>query len=742
MPSFVHYPLLWGLLIVGVPVLIHLINMLRHRRVEWAAMEFLLVSQKKNRTWILLKQLLLLLLRMLAVAAVVLIVAQPLLQNRFGSLLGGGKTHHIVLLDDSFSMSDRWADTSAFAEAKRVVERIGAKAGRQVQPQTFTLIRFSQVGRASVGTQPDLLEEAVDTEFITRLRKMLDPFEPSHLAAGPIPALEAIVQLLGETEGEQRIIYLISDFRARQWEDPVDLRNRLAQLNEMDAKLRLVNCVETARPNLAITGLVPGEGTRAAGVPLFMEVTVKNFGTTPVKEVPVLLEADDQSRPAIRIAKIPPGEAVTERFPVHFPTAGEHQISARLEIDAVACDDFRYSVVDFPVDLPVLLVDAGPDSLDARYLSATFAPGGPVSTGINPRIEKPRYLSVNPLNEFRAIYLLNVDRLDTSAIEALEEYVAAGGGVGVFLGEQCRGQFINEQLYREGKGFFPVPVTGPAELLVDRLQKAPDLEVSPHPIFRIFAGKRNSFISTVIVQRYFAVPKGWQPAADSKTQVIARLRNGAPVAVERDFGEGRVVAMLTTAAPVWNNWARNNPSFVVAMLEMQAFLSREPALEVSKLVGSPLELQLDPDQYAPQVRFSTPGEDATPVAAIDAVPTPGGPLAVALPDTDTSGVYQAKLIRQGGAEEVRRFAFNVEAEEGDLKALGGPELASRLEGIRYDYDQAAMFEYTDESLAGYNLSEFLLYLLILILIGEQILAWSASYHPPSRRQQRAKGGVR
>ena len=58
-----------GLALVALPVLIHLINMMRHRRIQWAAMEFLLISQKKNRTWILLKQLLLLLLRMGAVQA-------------------------------------------------------------------------------------------------------------------------------------------------------------------------------------------------------------------------------------------------------------------------------------------------------------------------------------------------------------------------------------------------------------------------------------------------------------------------------------------------------------------------------------------------------------------------------------------------------------------------------------------------------------------------------------------------
>ena len=107
MSSFVYPSLLWGLLLLGVPVLIHLINMLRHRRVEWAAMEFLLASQKRNRTRVFLKQLLLLLLRMAAIAGVVLVLAQPLLNNRLGNLLGSSRMHHLVLLDDSFSMSDR-----------------------------------------------------------------------------------------------------------------------------------------------------------------------------------------------------------------------------------------------------------------------------------------------------------------------------------------------------------------------------------------------------------------------------------------------------------------------------------------------------------------------------------------------------------------------------------------------------------------------------------------------------------
>ena len=43
-------------------------------------------------------------------------LAHLVLRNEWLSLLGRGRTHHLVLIDDSYSMSDRWGDTSALAE--------------------------------------------------------------------------------------------------------------------------------------------------------------------------------------------------------------------------------------------------------------------------------------------------------------------------------------------------------------------------------------------------------------------------------------------------------------------------------------------------------------------------------------------------------------------------------------------------------------------------------------------------
>lgn len=731
MPDFLHPGLLWlGLPLLGIPILIHLINLMRHRRVEWAAMEFLLDSQKKNSTWILLKQLLLLLLRIGAVAAVVLIVAQPRLASSFAELLGGTKTHHIVLLDDSYSMSDRAADTSAFDRAKNFVTTLARQAAEHPEPQTLSMLRFSRAGRLSRGRPPDFLEEGINGELAVTVDSKMQTLEPSQTDAGPLAALESVEQLFGEADDEHRVIYLVSDFRARQWDQAAALNKALAGMNESGAQVRLIHCVDGAHGNLAITSLKPLPGTRAAGVPLFVEVAVTNYGSDTVREVPIALHEDGRPRAGEVIEEITPGRTETRRFLVHFPTAGQHTVAASLPDDSVEADNTQYSVVDLPVGVPVLVIDGDAESRDGYFLATALNPGA-VQTGLAPQIESPQFLNHQPLDKFTTIYLANVDRLDPPAIEALEKYVREGGGLGMFVGDLTDGQALTESLYRDGEGLLPAPLGSPTELLVNRLETTPDLETTAHPIFKIFAGERNSFLGEVTIERYFSVPDNWAPSDDSTAQVIASLRNAAPLTIEHKFGEGRVVLFLTTAGPAWNNWGQN-PSFVVTIQELQAWLSRPRPGEQGYQVTAPLTVRLDPTRYQGQVRFYLPGDEQAGGLPVDASSVKGG-LEATLADTDTSGVYRMEVSTTDGQVENRRFAFNVPPEEGDLRTLSSEPLAERLRGVQFEFQRADDFQYAAADRAGFDLSEAILIGLVLLLLGEQLLAYSASYHPVASR---------
>jgi hypothetical protein len=59
-----------------------------------------------------------------------------------------------------------------------------------------------------------------------------------------------------------------------------------------------------------------------------------------------------------------------------------------------------------------------------------------------------------------------------------------------------------------------------------------------------------------------------------------------------------------------------------------------------------------------------------------------------------------------------------------------------LPEVRYEYRSAGDVQVSAQQLAGSNLSDWILYLLIGILIGEQLLAYSASYHPKAGREVR------
>src|SRR5271167_4194915 len=91
-----------GGILVSSPIIIHLINRMRFKRIRWAAMEFLLKSQKRNRRRLIIEQLILLFLRILLVLLAAFLVARFV----HAGLSKGQGTVHLVVLDDSLSMAD------------------------------------------------------------------------------------------------------------------------------------------------------------------------------------------------------------------------------------------------------------------------------------------------------------------------------------------------------------------------------------------------------------------------------------------------------------------------------------------------------------------------------------------------------------------------------------------------------------------------------------------------------------
>jgi hypothetical protein len=759
--QFVHYPLTWAFLLVLAPLLIHLINLMRRRHVRWAAMDFLLQSYRRHQRSVWLKQLLLLLLRMLAVALVVAMLARLVTGKQWSLFFGSQTTHHYFLLDDSFSMSDRDSSGSAMDRAQRAIAHVTEQLLEQQTPQRVTLLRYSWASR-STSTAPseaDLNAVRVDASFAELLDKRQRGLEVTDLEVGPVAALQMTGQLLESAADEDPIVYLVSDFRRRDWSRPGEIREALQGLERRGARIHLIRCADRRNQNVAITELLPAEGVQASGVPLPMNVRVKNFGPQAAEQVQVKVHlqsfADQggtagaggdavEELPPLLIDQIAPGETAVRQAQVQFPSAGQHVVSAEVTSDAVMADNRRWCVLDLPAAVPVLICDGDDQQRNAFYLSAVFAPGR-VRTGIRPVIQPENFLrdaSDEELARFAAVYLLDVVRLEKRAADNLARYVQRGGGLACFLGPLGDPAFYR-QWHAEGAGIFPLPCQGPAELPAGTGDGAPDVVANDHPIFRALVdegGQSRPLARDIRVRRYWRVAADGSPGNPS-TRVLARLRNGDPLVVRHNWGEGRVVAWLTSIAPDWNSWALN-PTFPVVLLQLHAYLAAPRSDVPRRLAGSPIEMQLDAERYRPELEFLLPDAEhqaTVPVTLAASRPEPDSPLleftigrGADRPGrdgrTDRSGIYVVRPVTLEGVPETRRFAVNVSPTEGDMDLLPEAELAESLQPIRaqvYRADDVADLATGQE---GFAWSQILAFLLVGLLLGEQALAYSASYH--------------
>jgi hypothetical protein len=719
---------------MAVPLLIHLINVRRQQQIRWAAMQFLMESHRRNRRWILLKQFLLLAARMVVIGLLVLMLAHLVLRNEWMSLLGRGSTHHIVLLDDSYSMSDHWENTSALDEAKRAVQAIVDQAHRESDAQIITLLRFSEAVQLSAGTQPKVFNERINDAFRSRLESLLASWDVSQTDAGPADALKAVPRLPLADDEQNLVVYLVSDFRARQFDSATEVRNLLADLKEEKkiAQLHLISCVREERPNLAVQSLVAESGVRASGVEMQMSVTVANYGDTPARGVTVQLEQDGDALPALALDDIPPREELTHQFRVQFAGKGAHSLTASLPADAVELDNRCYFACDLPDAQPVLIIDGSRDGLGGRQLSLALAPGGNTRTGWQPHIEASSFLvDSERLSQQAAVCLLDVPRLSDEELASLEAYIVNGGGAAIFTGSETDRGFYNERMYRNGAGSFPVPLKLPTQLVDRSGTTEPDLEVTTHPLFQVLAGRRNSFLPLVLVDYYYAIDKDWTPT--DGVNVIARLRNGEPLVVEKKFGKGRVIAQLTKLSSAdtklgrWSNWSVNR-AFPVLANELISYLASSRQIDRLHRIGDDLVVTAPEGTYEPLMQFVVPGDGSSRGEVSVNATIVDGRLTAKLDDVMTSGIYEVLLQPAQGEAETRAYAVNVPPSEGDLGLVERSGLAQQLAGVDFQFHDAADMALDSQQLAGFHMSDALLAALVAMLLAEQFLAYRASYH--------------
>jgi hypothetical protein len=771
MSPFVHPGLFWGGIgLVSIPIIIHLITRRRFRRLDWAAMEFLLEAMRRNRRRIRLEQIILLLLRVLLVALIALAVSRPHLSPEGRSWLAAAfrAEERVLVIDDSLSMGHVEAGRSAMERgteaAMAALERVAAAGGRD----PVTILRSSRY------ETPLATAITVDRERLPELRRTLQggSMTPTATRMDLAAALEDLSTSSREERG--RSVTIITDLCAADWTDVQgnarpELERALEKLageDETATRIVVVDVGASDRRNLGITDFALETPNPVVGITAELRLELANHGKDAARGVGVRLRTASSLAPGPRIAEIAPGEKVQLRLPQTFYEPGLTWIAAEIDgsRDGLAADDVRALVLRVVREVEVLVVDGEPSGVagegESDFLAQALRPEGELASGLAPSIVVESNLPREELDRFSAIFLANLPQPPGDFAAPLARYVREGGGLVVFPGDQVDGNVYERSLgagtpQEPGPDLLPAAI-GDAAGDPDRpVHVAPSFD---HAAFRILAGGGEALFRLVEVARFLRL----EPLSGAR--VIAQLTDAdlSPFLVERQVGKGRVLMFSTSADVEWSSWPRS-PTFLPVIQELVGTIARPQGSGWTRLAGAPIETGADLAAYQREATLRAPDYPATPETRLLAAPAapvnaartesaaPADPAAGAaqgflfrIEDTRKAGVYALRLKTLAGDEELRYFAVNADGAESDLRPIAAEKLARVYEksGLEVIRDPGA-------ALAGdrgrFEIADALLGLFLLVLIVEGTLAWLFAHHRRGAADAAAAvraGGVR
>ena len=722
--GFLHPLLLWALPLALVPILIHLLNRRRYRTVRWAAMEQLLAALKRNRRRLRMEQWLLLAMRVLIVLLLIFAVSRP---QTSGSVLGDVRTHHVVCLDDSASMTHLRGATTAFDEAVQSIERLVTDLAETRRDDLLTLVV------SSAPTAPVMLAMNLGPQTVGEVRAALAELRVGDGAVDFADLFQQVrARIEGTPEASRAEVYVVTDLRRVDWladsgEVFPGIHRELASLDPESHRVTVVSVSSNDTENLAIESVRRSAPIAPTGVPLQLIAHVVNRGEQPSQPTEVGFEVDGASRVLRQIDSLSPGEGRDVAISYPFQTPGSHGLEVTLPRDKFALDDSRAMALDIVESSRALLVDGDPG--EAPEESETYclvAALEHTQSGIAIEVIPDHALPNQDLSHYDVVYLCNVPVPDEATVRALEDFARAGGGVVVFAGDQVDASRYNDALYREGAGLLPVALTG-LDGDLDRPENVFVADSSYGALRTATENLEQMFARLVLVGRWMGVAE----TTERPAKVVLRVRDneGPPLMVSRNFeGGGEVVLVTTTADTRWTNWP-SWPAFLIVSQEVHRLVARPTSDDDVNLgQAGTLVLPVDPGLYRPDVVVRSredEGVERTFTAQSDQPGDMEASVSIPMGDLRGFGLFEMQLTPHSGNRETRLFARNppeaesrlAKADTGRLSLAMPEDVRDRIRFVERDHGASVVTAGQGEIWRILALS------MLLLMIAESVAAW-------------------
>jgi len=661
--SFGNPLFLWGALAALLPLLIHLFDRRRPRPHAFAAISFVLRSQKRTASRLKLKRLILYLLRTLILLAIPLALAKPQWkQDAIAQATARGPAATALVLDASLSMRFTLDGKNLF-ENGRQQAREALRDLLPEEPATVLLCGQNPSPPAAPGFDR------------ARLRTQLDDAQPSYGPADMTRCLELAAHSLEESPVGGKRLIVVSDLTSNAFRldvPPPLVNGPKGEKIRPEVVLRDAAHGAKVLPNRAIVDLKVEPSTSAGPRAFQFTLTVRNFSPEPVKDLEASLKLGERVVTKGFLDLAPNGtaqKALTYRFEGSGPISGEVALSP----DALGEDDRRAFVVNVPKELKALVINGAPNAV--RYRDESFfvdaaldAPGSPVRQTVR---DVDAGLREN-FDNFDVVLLLNVAVPSPEEAGRLTSFVQKGGGLFISVGDHVDADGYNQRL----RELLPRPLrlvkTSAAREEADAETKAARLAqvAQEHPIFVPFTGRAREGLMASRFYQYMLLESesgGGTLRNGAGSEVLATYEDGAPAVAVAHKGKGRVLLFTSTVDRDWSDFAIRT-SFLPLMQRFCAYLtgSLDEHEEVRSRVGDTLTLRPEGQQEVSAVK-SPSGAQVTLQKQADGTVRVGPMM--------EPGLHQA-FDASGQSLGALAFPVVMDPSESDLSRLKSDELAT------------------------------------------------------------------
>jgi len=445
--EFVNPGFLYGLFAISIPVIIHLFNFRRFKKVYFTNVKFIqelkLETQKQSR----LKHLIILLMRILAIAAIVITFAQPFIPVSKNIIKPHEKNTISVYIDNSFSLQ---AESDKGILLDKVKEKAVELASVYKSSDVFQLLTNDFEGRhqrfVSKDEFTDLVEEVQISPVVKQIQEIVTRQE----------------DIFKTNRSEKKTSYIISDFQKNIFSE---------NLNFQDTALNIYFIPVTAvnSDNLFIDSCWFEAPVKQVNQTVKLNVSISNSSGNIYEKIPVKLLINDQQKAVASFDIEGYSSTIVELAYTNYETGIQFGL---LEIDdyPISFDDKFYFSYYVSAVTPVLCINGNGENV---YLNSLF---GKDSTFLFKNVSVGS-IDYSTFSGNHLIILNELNEISSGLIQEVSRFVDNGGSLIVFPSENVDFVSYNELLNSIKASTFSSLDTFNTKVSHINLE---------HPLFRIF----------------------------------------------------------------------------------------------------------------------------------------------------------------------------------------------------------------------------------------------------------------